>query len=235
MNAPLGPGLLVPAILAGYLAVTGCTTPPVAHHYVISAVDNGTPVRQASAQDGPVVAITLAAMPDYLNQNGIVTRTSGNEVVRAEDHLWAGSLTDEITRVMGENLSLMVPTDRVVLGSSRRAIPADYTVDVEIVSFEREWNNVVQLVARWSLFRGDEKSLLVMRRSQIEQPVQGPDYDATVAAMSRALGDLTREIATAIDRSRGTRRSDRWAADRSSMSQSGAPSQRRRNEGQSTK
>lgn len=229
-----GPRFVSLAVLAGCLAIAGCAgslAPP--RHYVISSVDSGTPVRQASAQEGPAVAVTLSAIPDYLNQNGIVTRTRENEVTRAEDNLWAGSLPDEITRAIAENLSRQVPTDRIVLASNRRAIPVDYTVDIEIISFERDWNNAVQLVARWTLFRGDEKALLTMRRSQIEQPAAGPDYDSTVAAMSRALGELTREIAVAIDQSRGIRRADRWTAERSSSSTSGEASQKRRKVGQS--
>lgn len=230
-----GPRSVLLAALAGCLAIAGCAGQSApARHYVISSVDSGAPVRQASARDGPVVAVTLSSLPDYLNQNGIVTRTRENEVTRAEDNLWAGSLTDEITRAIAENLSRQVPTDRVVLGSNRQTIPIDYTVDIEIVTFERGWNNAVQLVARWSLFRGDEKNLLTMRRSQIEQPAEGPDYDATVAAMSRALGDLTREMAVAIDQGRGTRRADRWAAERASSSASGETAQKRRKAGQSS-
>jgi uncharacterized protein len=54
------------------------------------------------------------------------------------------------------------------------------------------------LVARWSILEGPEKKLLKMDRSSISEPVSGSDYAAVVAAQSRALAQLSQEIAKAI-------------------------------------
>ena len=42
------------------------------------------------------------------------------------------------------------------------------------------------------------KKLIKAHRSSITEPVTGPDYGDLVAAQSRALGQLSREIAQAI-------------------------------------
>jgi uncharacterized lipoprotein YmbA len=212
------------ALLATFFVVAGCAGSDVlTRHYVIDAPDQRRQVQPASAQNGPIIAVAPVTLPDYLNQSGIVTREPGNEITRAEFHLWAGPLAEEIARAVAENLSAILPTDRVTLAVGRRSIPIDYLVDIEIVKFERDPNNVVQLVARWTLFRGDEKALLAMRRSQFQAAAAGPEYDATVAAMSQAVVGLSEEIAAAIRQGRRPARSDRWAAERTSRSPSGEP------------
>lgn len=215
------------ALFAACLLFTGCAGPEeLTHHYVIETPDQGRPVRAVSAQDGPIIAVAPVTLPDYLNHNGIVTKERGNEITRAESHVWAGPLSEEIARAVAENLSVILPTDRVTLATGRRTIPVDYIVDIEIVNFERDPNNVVQLIARWTLFRGNEKTLLAMRRSQFQEPAGGQEYGATVAAMSQAVVGLSEDIATAIGQSRRPARSDRWAAERTSRSPGVEPTAR---------
>jgi uncharacterized lipoprotein YmbA len=54
------------------------------------------------------------------------------------------------------------------------------------------------LEAWWRVFRGDGKIMLVARKSNLSEPAGGGDYKSLVAAQSRALGQLSREIAEAI-------------------------------------
>jgi uncharacterized lipoprotein YmbA len=218
--------------LAGaFLLLAGCTeaTEPT-RHYIIDAAEQRGVVRQVSAQEGPIVAIAPVNMPEYLNQNGIVTRNSRNEVTRSELNQWAGPLSEEIARALAENLTVMLPTDRVTLNASRRSVPVDYTIDVEIVQFERDAaSNAVNLIARWTVFRGDERNVVSMRRSRYSKPVAGPDYSDTVAAMSDAVAALSDEIATAIAQARSGRGTGRFAANPpSSKTASGDATRRRR-------
>jgi uncharacterized lipoprotein YmbA len=213
--------------------LAGCTEPgePM-RHYVIDATEQRGAVRQVSAQQGPIIALAPVTLPEYLNQNGIVTRNSRNEITRSESHVWAGPLSEEIGRAVAENLSALLPTDRVTLSATRRSIPVDYSIDIEIARFEHvESSSTVDLVARWLVFRGDERTVLMMRRSQVQRPISGAEYRDTAAAMSEALAVLSEEIAAAIVQTRDRRRSDRWAAERTPRSQSGdgdaAPARRR--------
>ena len=86
---------------------------------------------------GPVLAVAPVQVPQYLSQKSIVTRTGANEVVLAPDDLWAGPLGDNITSVLAENLSSIIPGNKVVALPVSAGVPVDYEVRVEIVSFER--------------------------------------------------------------------------------------------------
>lgn len=214
-------------------ACVACSGPAIpVREYVIDSAEQRAIVRQVSAPQGPIIAVSPVTLPEYLNHNGIVTRNQGNEITRAEYHVWAGPLAEEIARAVGENLSAMLPTDRVTLSAARRAMPVDYTVDIEIVSFERDVTNNVDLVARWAVFRGDGRGMLAMRRAQFRKPAGGADYQDTVAAMSEAIAALSEEIATAIMQRPDPRGGGRWAAERAPRrpdgdALSGAPARRR--------
>ena len=215
-------------LFAAGLFLAGCAESVVPNSYIMTADSQRDAVRPASAADGPIVYIAPVRLPEYLNHDGIVTRDHGNEIRRAEAHVWAGPLSDEIARAMSENLSALLPTDRTTLAESGGQIPVDYAVAIEIVTFElNSGTNMVDMVARWVLFRGEEKRLLTMRRSEFHKQVAGADYRDTVATMSEAVAALSDDIATAISQSRDRRKSDRWAARRAPGPSSGEATARR--------
>ena len=51
----------------------------------------------------------------YLDRLPIVTRASRARLVLGEFDQWAALLQDLVTRALAENLSLLIPTERVVL------------------------------------------------------------------------------------------------------------------------
>ena len=63
--------------------------------------------------------------------------------------------------------------------------------------FEGTGGGDVALEARWRIVGVDGKEVTV-RRSTFSETTGSPGYGGLVAAMSRALGALSREIATAI-------------------------------------
>jgi uncharacterized protein len=191
----LAAGILLIGLSA--CASLGGPNPPV-HYYVMNAATGETAAGVGQALRGPVISVAPVSLPAYLDQPGITTRGAGNEVVRADYDRWAGPLASEATRVVGENLTLMVPTDRLTTALAGRSIPLDFLVEIEIATFERDRSGAVQLIARWSLFNEDGNNLVTMRTSRISRPTAGSDYDSDAAAMSSALEALSREIATSI-------------------------------------
>jgi hypothetical protein len=54
------------------------------------------------------------------------------------------------------------------------------------------------LVVKWALFEADGKKLLLAKKSSFKEPTGAASYEALVAAQSRAIAALSREIAEAI-------------------------------------
>ena len=136
-------------------------------------------------------------VPPYLDRPQIVTRTSRAKLALADFDQWAAPLPDTITRVLAENLSLLIPTERVVLHPWPRTIDPDYQVTVEVLQFDRGPGNQVVLAARWSLLDRDGKEL-ALRTSRLSLAAGGADYEATVTAMGRTLEVLAQDMATTL-------------------------------------
>ena len=161
----------------------------------LAALQNGAdPVgagRGASIVLGPVT------IPGYLDRIQIVTRRGSEEIELGEFDRWSDPLKDGTTRILGENLAALLRENRVSVLPRRGSEPVKYSVAVDVARFEGIGGGQVALDARWRIVDGDGKDLAV-RRSTFSETTGAPGYGAVVAAMSRALGALSRDIATAI-------------------------------------
>ena len=151
---------------------------------------------------GPMIGVVPVRLPDYLNHNVIVTRESDNELALAKFNEWAAPLSANVTSVLTENLSMLIPTDRITTIPSNVAI--DREIAVEIINFERDAKGDVVLLARWTILGDSGRRLLAMRRSGFRAEDVPMEYAAIAAAMSQLLGELSRDIAAEINA--GTRR-----------------------------
>ena len=180
----------------------GCASSKMARFYTLSPLSApGEPSKTVPAEQGIVVAVGPVAIPDYLDRPQILTRSSPREFKLAEFERWTGSLEEDISRVLAENLSVLLSKDHVTVlrwGGDATLFPAEYRVGVDVVRFEGAIGESVTLAARWSVHREEDKKILSARESNVREPVEGQDYDALVGAMSRALATLSREIAAAI-------------------------------------
>jgi len=198
MHRLLRTRVLIPCGVA-LLVLSGClgSTPPTQFYLVppLSAPD--TPPPASAGRRDLTLGVGPVTIPPYLDRPQIVTRTSRAKLALADFDQWAGPLSDTIPRVLAENLSLLVPTERVILHPWPRTIDPDYQVTVDVQQFDRGPGNQVVLAARWSLLDRDGKEL-VLRTSRINQAASGADYEATVTAMGQALDTLAQDIATTL-------------------------------------
>lgn len=203
-----------PAVMACLAAmIAGCagSESPPTRYYVLSPMARPEATTRVSAQNGPIVVIGSVVVAEYLNQTDMLTLDTANQVTRAEYDKWASPLPDEITRVLGENLVALLPSDRIVLASSRRVVQPDAAIEIEIIAFERQPDDNARMTARWSIISGDGRRVIAMRRTDLRVPVASPSYASTAEALSKGVAELSQEIASALVPRRNGR------ADRASM------------------
>ncbi len=191
-----------PALLLGsvcLLLVWGCAGSPTTRYYTLSALAKArSGAQKVPASEMLAILVGPIRFPPYLDRSGIVTRTNSNAIEVAEFDLWAGALTDEFPRVLADNLSALLSTDLVSTFPRLVGHPVEYQVTGDVVQFDGSPDGQVSLVARWNLVRPGERKLVVSQQSIISVPVGAPGYEALVAAQSRAVEQLGREIAAAI-------------------------------------
>lgn len=177
----------------------GCVRSPAPRFYTLNSIPAGRdlPQRYSSAKDA-VIGIGPVKLADYLDQSQVVTRTSDNQVVKAEFDRWVGPFKDNFINVLADNIGSLLSTERIYLFPWRQSVPIDYQVVLDIVRCDGRLGDAVWLEVRWSIFEGPEKKLLKASRSSIREPMTGAEYGDLVAAQSRALAKLSQEIAAAI-------------------------------------
>ena len=97
-----------------------------------------------------------------------------------------------------ENLARLLGTDDVLMLPERRQVNFDYQVEVDVTRFDVDTAGNAVLDARWWVFGRNGEKLLRSGRSTISEPAEVGDYTAAAAALSRALGAMSKEITQAI-------------------------------------
>ena len=178
--------------------------------YVLTTLAEKPEVAATSRTSIVVGPITL---PKYLDRPEIVARIANNSLDQAEFDQWGGDLNDNIVRVLIENLSTLLGTDQVSSYPAKDPTPAKYQITMDITKFEKDVDGSTVLDAFWSILNPVNNKVLLRRHSSYRQAVTTAGrssgagarqtYDAVVAAMSRDLGALSRDIATEIAKLHG--------------------------------
>jgi uncharacterized protein len=186
--------------IAFAISVTGCASllgesPPITY-YALTSTSSGSSASPLA--DSRIIAVQTVRLPEYLNQKGIVTRTEANELDVAANSQWAGALDDNITKVIVADLSKLLGTTRIVAYPVSAALPVDRVVQIDLSRFEAESGGNVRLSAQWIIFGDGGRSYVQIDGGSYSSLASDGDYRSIAAAMSRALGDLSRDIATSL-------------------------------------
>ena len=185
-------------VMACGLLLAGCGTTAPAKFYMLSAAP--TSGAAGAVRGDKVIGVGPVTLAEYLDRPQIVTRTSANRLELADGHRWAEPLTENVVRVLTENLSAVLRTDRVAAYPWKRSQAVDFQVRVQVVQFDAGPDGAVNLVARWSVQGRDGKELAPWRRSSFSIPAAPGNYESLVAAHSEALARLSRDMAAELQR-----------------------------------
>jgi uncharacterized lipoprotein YmbA len=137
-------------------------------------------------------------LPGYLDRQQLVRRISQNRFAVAENDRWAEPLEENFSRVLSQNLSILLRTDRIVAYPWERSQRPIYQVQVEVLRFEPNAAHLTELWARWVVLDNGKKPLVV-KESFLSQQARDQSIEGSVAAMSETVSGLSKEIAGAVN------------------------------------
>ena len=189
--------LLFASIVIMLVAGCGAMT-PASDFYMLKPLTAGqeTTSTQGGLKD-LVVGIGPVSWPEYLDRPQLITRESPIRVRVNEFHRWAGRPQEDLLRVLTQNISLLLGSDKVLSHPWGDYFGVGYKVPLDVQQFDGSPGEAVFLNVRWAVLGRDDK-VLSIRKSVIHTEVSGTDYDSLVLAESQALVELSKEIAAEI-------------------------------------
>ncbi len=186
-------------VFAIVMMMAGCaSTAPTRFYSLNSIIGPETETRAVSTDQNISIGVGPIEIPDYLDRPHIVTRTGQNEIKIDDFNKWAGSLKNDISRVISENLSALLSARRVYVYPFKSYIPLEYQIVVNITRFEGLPGGDVMLKADWTILGGKEKKVILMDEVSFNEQTDGKYYDSLIAAKSRVMANLSRDIAAAL-------------------------------------
>lgn len=177
----------------------GCASSPASRFYTLSPLrEEGKGVKESPFDQSLTIVVGPIQLPEYLDRTEIVTRAGRNKIIVSDFDLWAGSLAEGFSRVLAENLSALLFTENVMVYPGLRSRSARYQLTAEVIRFDGSLGGDISLIAHWTIFEGKERKVVFAHKSAIIEPSGEKGYEALVAASSRALEKLSREIADVI-------------------------------------
>ena len=189
------------AIMICGLALAGCLGGPSAptNFYMLSPLSPSPAGTAAATAEGRIrIGLVTVVVPEYLNRNEIVVNVDNTVYQLAEFDQWTEPLSENLTRVLEENLTNLLRNDLIdVFLSSDSSIPLNYRLEVDVLRLDGNLGDQVTLVAQWALLEAEEEDLIVMRRSEYQEPAADNTYKGLVLAKSRTIEKLSRDMADA--------------------------------------
>jgi len=137
------------------------------------------------------------SIPTVVDRPQIVVSIGPNQVRLEEFDRWALPLQNNIARVIAENLTVLLGTPRVTLFPELTSVDAEYRAIIDVQRFDSIPGEAATLEAVW-IVRRMKDGKTERGRTAVREAVQAKDYDALAAGHSRAVAQLSRDIAAAV-------------------------------------
>ena len=190
------------AIMICWLALAGCLGGPSApvNFYMLSPLSATRAEMSANTSEGRIrIGLTTVVVAEYLNRSEIVVNLDNTVYQLAEFNQWAEPLSDNLTRVLAENLANLLRSNAIdVFLSSDSSIPIDYQLEVDVLRLDGNFGDRATLVAQWALLAAGENDLILMRRAEYQEPAVDDTYKGLVLAKSRTIEKLSHDVAAAV-------------------------------------
>ena len=187
-------------ILVTLVSLAGCrsATSPIEFYTLSPLATVSEADKITGLGNNLAVGVGPVQIPKIIDRPQIVSRIGPNQINVDEFHRWAGSVYEDFVRVVTMNLASLLQSNLVLAYPWEDYFDPEYRIFMEVQQFDGRLGEYAQLVTTWTITGREAREILLVRQSSIKEPVQGDDYEAFVAAKSRILATLSRQIAQGI-------------------------------------
>jgi uncharacterized lipoprotein YmbA len=196
--------LAATAAALALLSIAACTPllaprPDRSNFYVLTPIAEtapGAPMTLGRTANALTLGLGPVKFPDYVDRPEVVTRVTPNRLELSERDRWGEPLKKNFIRVLSQDLTAVTGARQVSTFPWFHPVTFDYQVAVDVSQFDTDPANRAQLIAHWEIKDPQTGELLSSGDSNIAETAQSGESAAST--LSRAVGDLGREIAQGI-------------------------------------
>lgn len=147
---------------------------------------------------GPGLGVGPVTLAEYIDRANLVLASSPNQLAVAEDHRWAGDLSAAVARVTATNLGRRLHTGNVRTYPWNNDGEIRYQITLDIRQLHAGSDGFAVIEAGWRVYSLPERKLKTSRSFVDREPLESDGYPALVAAQSRLLSRLAKDIAAGL-------------------------------------
>lgn len=185
-----------------FLVLVGCLprgpAKPI-NFYVLNSLYSLDAEPQVAAELEDIsIAVGPIRLPQLLDRSQIVLRLNQNKIQTVEYSQWSEPLRVNFARVLAENLSILLDSEQISIFPFLKEALFDYQVTVEVTRFDGNFEEGAQMRTSWTIWGPKRRQVLLKKYSRFSESLTSNDIEALVAAKSRIIAELSKEIAIAI-------------------------------------
>jgi uncharacterized lipoprotein YmbA len=178
--------------------VSGCIgSSSTSKYYLLEAIDS-LDDKEVTAEAKIQIALAPVKIPKYVNRPQIVSAIGKNSYHISEANRWAEGLDENLSRVLQQNLSVLVPSVVLLTKTSKLAKKSKFRVDVNVLEFYVNPQGLALLVVQWNV--RIEGQNIVSRQNTYQSPASYSDYRIMVRGLNQCIDLMSYDIAKAIQR-----------------------------------
>lgn len=186
-------------ILVSVILFTYCSSSPPVQKYILTpSIENDTETLSDKENTEITIGIGTIEFSEYLKRPEIVSFKGSNELNVDQFNRWAEPLEKNFERVLIENLSRLIPTDRINIFPWQEEEPNSFQIIILVNEFGMRSDSSVVLDARWSVSKKFKRDFLMTQRSFYTENAAGVSIEGEVALLSDLIGKFSRDIANEI-------------------------------------
>jgi uncharacterized protein len=171
--------------------IAGCFGSPQTRYYSLVPIPS-PPAGAASVQPLVVIRVTI---PAVLDRESIVEWSGAERLEISNQNRWAAPLDGMMQRVLAEDLRQRLPGEVLLPGDPVSANDSwGLVLNVQHFAADTQ-SQQVALVADWSLIDPKTHAVIITRSQSLELSLPSKKTNDVVAAMSRAIAELSERIA----------------------------------------
>ena len=183
------------------LALSGCISvpnSPTPRFYVLQAVDENQVSKKINIASDVLIGVGPVKIPEYQDRPQIVTQDKEKMLKFAQFDRWGEPLDLGMTRLIRENLAVMLPEAKFTLYPWNSSVPVKYQVVVEIVQLDSDLDKDLFIVAQWLVIDVQNTKTIIIKRSEFRQSIVPQNYSGLAKTLGMACASLSSEIAEAL-------------------------------------